>query len=102
VILPAAEAAQVRDTLSALDPSALPGYPRNTVILMRAVYLLELELYGEAGKELQAAIAADTDEPSLHLMLGHVHERVGLMELAAGEFDEAQFLLSSPGRREKP
>jgi hypothetical protein len=102
VILPAAEAAQVRDTLSALNPRALPGYPRNTVILMRAVYLFERGLYGEAGKELQAAIAADADEPTLHLMLGHVHERVGLLELAAEEFDEAQFLVSSSGTREKP
>jgi hypothetical protein len=102
VILPAAEVAQLRDTLTALDPIVLRGYPKNTVILMRAVYLFEHELYSEAGKELQAAIAVDPDEPGLHLMLGQVHERVGLMELAAEEFDEAQFLVSSSGKREKP
>ncbi len=101
-ILPPAEAAQVQDTLNALDPAALPGYPRNTVILMRAAFLVERELYGEAQKELQAAIAADADEPSLHLMLGRVHERVGLAELAAEEFDEAQFLVSGPGTQGKP
>ena len=101
-ILPPAEAAQIHDTLNALDPAALPGYPRNTVILIRTAFLVERELYGEAQKELQAAIAADPDEPSLHVMLGRVHERVGLVELAAEEFDEAQFLLSSSGPQGKP
>ncbi|MBI4573353.1 MAG: hypothetical protein HY713_08750 [candidate division NC10 bacterium] len=54
----------------------------------------EQELYTEARKELLVAIAADPDEPALHLMLGHVYERIGLAELAAEEFDEAQFLSS--------
>lgn len=75
-----------------LEPAALPGYPRNTVILMRAGFLFEQGLYAEARQELLAAIAADPDEPSLHLLLGHVYERTGLRELAAEEFDEADFL----------
>ena len=37
---------------------------------------------------------ADPDEPGLHLMLGHVYERTALPEMAAQEFDEAQFLCS--------
>jgi hypothetical protein len=94
-ILRPEEIGKVRETLSALAPSALAGYPKNTVILMRAGFLFEQELYAEARKELQAAIAADPDEPSLHLMLGHVYERTGLKELAAEEFDEAQFLVGS-------
>lgn len=93
-ILPPGESGPVRQTLTALDPAALPGYPKNTVILMRAGYLLEQELYTEARNELQAAIAADPDEPSLHLLLGHVYERTGLTGLAAEEFDEAQFLVT--------
>jgi hypothetical protein len=91
-ILPPTEIAPIRETLTALDPATLRGYPRNTVILMRAGLLLEQELYTEARTELQAAITADPDEPGLHLMLGHVYERTGLSELAAEEFDEAQFL----------
>jgi len=84
--------ARVRSDLAVLEPARLPGYPKNTVTLMRASYLLDEELYTEARKELQAAIAADPDEPNLHLLLGHVYERTGLSELAAEEFDEAQFL----------
>lgn len=93
-ILPPVEIAPIRQTLTALDPAGLPGYPKNTVTLMRAGFLFEQELYTEARNELQAAIAADPDEPSLHLMLGHVYERTGLTGLAAEEFDEAQFLVS--------
>jgi hypothetical protein len=94
-ILRPQEIAKVRESLDALAPSALSGYPKNTVTLMRAGFLFEQELYAEARNELQVAIAADPDEPSLHLMLGHVYERTGLKELAAEEFDEAQFLVSS-------
>ncbi len=93
-ILSAAEIAPIRENLAALDPSALPGYPKNTVILMRAGFLFEQGLFTEARKELLAAIAADPDEPGLHLMLGHVYERTALPEMAAQEFDEAQFLCS--------
>ncbi len=91
-LLSPAEIAPIQESLSALDASALPGYPRNTVILMRAGFLFQQGLYAEARKELLAALAADPDEPSLHLMLGHVYERTALRELAAEEFDEAEFL----------
>ena len=93
-ILPPAESASIRESLAALEPAALPGYPKNTVSLMRAGFLFEQGLYVEARKELLGAIGADPEEPSLHLMLGHVYERTGLTELAAEEFDEAQFLSS--------
>ncbi len=91
-ILRPEEIVKVREVLAALAPSVLPGYPMNTVVLMRAGFLFEQELYAEARKELQAAISVDQDEPNLHLMLGHVYERTGLKDLAAEEFDEAQFL----------
>jgi len=93
-LLSAAEIAAIRENLAALDPSALSGYPKNTVVLMRAGFLFEQGLYTEARKELLTAITADPDESSLHLLLGHIYERTGLKELAAEEFDEAEFLSS--------
>ena len=86
------EIAAIRENLAALEPSALPGYPKNTVFLMRAGFLFEQELYADARKELLTALAADPDEPSLHVMLGHIYDRTGLVDLAAEEFDEAEFL----------
>lgn len=91
-ILTPTEVSVVRDTLTALTPASLSGYPKNTVTLMRAGYLFQQELYVDARMELESAITADPDEPGLHLLLGHVLERIGLAELAAEEFDEAQFL----------
>ncbi|OGB95925.1 MAG: hypothetical protein A2Z31_06250 [candidate division NC10 bacterium RBG_16_65_8] len=93
-VLSPTESAAIQGTLSALEPGSLPGYPSNTVTLMRAGFLFEQELYAEARKELLAALRAGPDEPSLHLMLGHVYERTGLAALAAEEFDEAQYLSS--------
>jgi hypothetical protein len=101
-ILRPEEVAKVQESLDALTPSALSGYPKNTLVLMRAGFLFEQELYAEARKELQVGIAADPDEPSLHLMLGHVYERTGLKELAAEEFDEAQFLVTASTPPHKP
>jgi hypothetical protein len=91
-LLPSTEASRIRETLTALEPGSLPGYPANTVTLMRAGFLFEQELYTDARTELLAALRADPDEPGLHLMLGHVYERTGLAALASEEFDEAQYL----------
>jgi hypothetical protein len=93
-VLSSTEIAAIRETLSALEPGALPGYPRTTVTLMRVGLLFERELYADTRRELLAALRADPDEPSLHLMLGHVYERTGLAALAAEEFDETQYLSS--------
>lgn len=90
-----AEADRVRAALGELGVGALSGYPPSTVVLLRAGLFFREGLYADARRELVAAIAADPDEPTLRLLLGHVYDRTGLAELAAAQFDEAQFL-SSP------
>lgn len=91
-LLPSAEAARVRSALSLLEPGALSDYPRSTVVLMRAGLLAQERLYHDARRELLAGIAVDRDEPTLHLLLGSVYERIGLKDLATQEFEEAQHL----------
>jgi len=91
-ILSTAEAARIQAALADLRPATLAAYPPNTVVLMRAGLLFQEGLYADARRELQAGIAADPDEPALRLLLGYVYDRVGLAELAASEFDEAQYL----------
>ena len=88
----AAEAAAARDALAALNPGALPGFPKSTITVLRAGFLLEHEFYADARQELLSALAADPDEATMHLLLGHVYDRTGLARLAAEEFDEAHFL----------
>jgi hypothetical protein len=40
----------------------------------------------EARRELLSGIGADPAEPALHLLLGHVYDKIGLKKLAAGAF----------------
>ena len=94
-VVPAADAARVRDSLALLAPSAARSYPPATLALMRAGLLFQETLYADARRELLTAIAASPEEPTLRLMLGHVYDRTGLTQLAATEFDEAE-ALSAP------
>ena len=95
-ILAAAEAGRVRASLDILVPASLPGYPPSSVALMRAGYVLRDGLFAAARRELLTALAADPDEPTLHLLLGQVYDTIGLGELAQREFMEARDLT---GRR---
>lgn len=87
-----ADAARVRDALAMLTPATAKGYPPATLSLMRAGLLFQETFYADARRELVTAIASDPDEPTLHLLLGHVYDRTGLKGLAANEFDEAEAL----------
>ena len=91
-LVSADEAERLRTALNLLGAPSLPGYPGSTVVLMRAGFLFQERLYHEARRELLGGIAIDPDEPTLHLLLGQVYERVGLKDQAAVEFDEAEFL----------
>lgn len=95
-ILPAAEAARVRESLDVLVAASLPDYPPSSIALMRAGYALRDGLYADARRELLTALARDPDEPTLHLLLGQVYDTIGLGELAQREFIEARDL---SGRR---
>lgn len=98
-ILPAGEAARVRESLDLLVPASLPGYPPSSIALMRAGYVLRDGLYADARRELLTALAGDPDEPTLHLLLGQVYDTIGLGELAQREFIEARDLSARPGGR---
>lgn len=88
----AADAARVKEALASLTPATAKGYPPATLSLMRAGLLFQETLYADARRELVTAIATDPEEPTLHLLLGHVYDRIGLKGMAANEFDEAEAL----------
>lgn len=86
------EARRVTEELGLLTPATLKGQPPSTVTLIRAGLLAREGLYDAARRELQQGIAGDPNEPSLHQLLGHVYDHMGMKELAADAFDEARYL----------
>jgi hypothetical protein len=90
-ILAGADLARVRSALAALDRAE--GYSPGTLIVMRAALLFEEGLYNEARRQIEAAVAAQPDEPNLRLLQGHVYQRIGLNGKAAEAFDRAKALM---------
>jgi hypothetical protein len=88
----AVDAASVGDSLALLTPATARGYTPATLTLMRAGLLFQQRFYADARRELEAGIAAAPEEPTLHLLLGHVYDRIGLKQQAANAFDEAEAL----------
>jgi hypothetical protein len=88
----AADATLVKDSLAVLTPANTRGYTPATLSLMRAGLLFQQRFYADARSELVTGIATSPDEPTLHLLLGHVYGRIGLTQQAAQEFDEAEAL----------
>jgi hypothetical protein len=86
------DAARIRAALADLASAAPAGGNGNPSALLRAGLFLREGLYADARRELTAAIAQDPDEPTLRQLLGYVYDRMGLIDLAAQEFEEAEFL----------
>ncbi len=88
------DATRIRTALADLAAAAPGGEVGSPPALMRAGLFFQEGLYADARSELQSAIQQDPDEPTLRQLLGYVYDRVGLTDLAAQEFDEAEFLAS--------
>jgi hypothetical protein len=93
-IVDEARAAEVRENLKQLEASLGPRVSPSTRAAVRVGALASDELFHDARLVVLAALAKDGDEPSLHVLLGHLYLKTGLPRLAAQSLDEAQFLLS--------
>lgn len=91
-LLEPARAAAVRADLKTLEAEVATLSP-NSAAVVRAGLLARAGLFHDARATLTRALVRDPDEPTLHLLLGNVYTAVGLSELAAHSYDEAQFLL---------
>lgn len=86
-----ADLARVRSALAAL--ARAEGYSPGTLIVIRTALVFEEGLYNEARRQIEAAVAAQPDEPNLRLLQGHVYQRIGLNGKAAEAFDRAKALM---------
>lgn len=89
-ILKDGDTTRIRTALDVVERGTRDGYPRATVTVMRAALLSEEGLFTDARRELEAAVAANRDEPTLHLLLGHVYDQIGLTGKAAEAFERAR------------
>jgi len=93
-VVPEGDATRIRAALADMTSSAPGSEGGSSRAILRAGLFFQEGLYTEARRELMSAIAQDPDEPTLRQLLGYVYDRVGLIDLAAQEFDEADFLTS--------
>ena len=92
-VVDAARGRAVAGDLTALEQELGAAVPPTSRAVMRAGLLAREGLLHDARRVVVAALDADRDEPTLHLLLGDLYTRTGLTDLAAESFDEAQFLL---------
>jgi hypothetical protein len=84
------EARRIQGLLAEVDATRGATTPPATVALLRAGLLLREGFADVARRELLAAIERDGGDPTLHHMLGHVYDRLGLRDRATAAFREAQ------------
>lgn len=87
-----AEMAAVEADLGVLRPET-SGYPRSTTAVFRAARLYQDRLLQGALDELLAIAATDPGEPTVHEMIGHVYDAMGLRHHATQAFATARALV---------
>ena len=84
------EAQAVKERLAELG--AMAGASKTTLAVLKANLLMSKELFHDAREILTEAIGADSDEPTLHFVLGELYDKTGLKSLATEEYNEAEYL----------
>ena len=93
-VVDAERARAVASDLAGLEQELGPSVSSTSRAVLRAGLLAREGFLHDARRVVITALAADRDEPTLHLLLGDLYTRTGLTELAAESFDEAQYLSS--------
>ncbi len=93
-VVDAERARAVASDLASLEQGLGGSVSPTSGAVLRAGLLAREGFLHDARGVVVAALAADRDEPTLHLLLGDIYTRTGLTDLAAESFDEANYLLS--------
>jgi hypothetical protein len=89
-LLAPGEVAAIKERVTEL--AGVSAVSKTTLAVLKANFLMSKELYHDAREVLTEAIAADSDEPTLHFVLAEIYDKIGLKNLAGEEYNEAEFL----------
>jgi hypothetical protein len=89
----------VRRDLREVDQALGPDVPASSRAVVAAGFLASRGFLHDARAVVVAALAADSDQPSLHALLGDLYARTGLQREADEAHDQARLLVTDPPRR---
>lgn len=95
----AQRADDVRRDLREIEQALGPGVPASSRAVVQAGVLASRGFLHDARNVVLTALVADTDQPSLHTLLGDLYARTGLPREADEAHDQARLLLTEPPRR---
>ena len=89
----------VRRDLQDIDQALGPDVPPSSRAVVQAGYLASRGFLHDARAVVVTALASDSDQPSLHALLGDLYARTGLQREADEAHDQARLLTADPPRR---
>jgi hypothetical protein len=89
----------VRRDLREVDQALGPSVPPSSRAVVQAGVLASRGFLHDARAVVVAALVADSDQPSLHELLGDLYARTGLQREADEAHDQARLLVTDPPRR---
>ncbi len=89
-LLAPGEVAAIKERV--VELAGVSAASKTTLAVLKANFLMSKDLFYDAREVLTEAIAADSDEPTLHFVLAELYDKIGLKNLAGEEYNEAEFL----------
>jgi hypothetical protein len=89
----------VRRDLDDLEQALGPDVPASSRAIVQAGVLASRGFLHDARRVVVTALAADSDQPTLHAFLGDIYARTGLPREADEAHEQARLLMAEPSRR---
>ena len=89
----------VRRDLREIEQALGPDVPPSSRAVVQAGFLASRGFLHDARAVVVTALASDSDQPSLHALLGDLYARTGLQREADEAHDQARLLTTDPPRR---
>jgi hypothetical protein len=89
----------VRRDLEDLEQALGPDVPASSRAVVQAGVLASRGFLHDARRVVVTALAVDSDQPTLHALLGDLYARTGLPREADEAHEQARLLMADPSRR---